>query len=298
MPFFQVIVPPLDHPLTYEVQEALASECKIGQRVLVPLKKKLVTGYLWEEMPPPEAGPETKAVSEILDPSPLFSEAMRPFFLWIAQYYLHPLGQVLKAALPAGLSVSSYQSIEITPLGIEALQGDLLQEKEKEILQLISSKGRSLSRFLPEEKKILKHLEARGLIQQTTRLKKETARPKKERWVYPGGRFQKENFSKKDLPLFELLTQNPCLALKDLRVHFPLSAQRLATLGRKGLIEIRDQVCLRDPLGEILALENGPFILTGEQEQAVARLREGLSPALIKPCSFTALPDRERRKSI
>ncbi len=194
----------------------------------------------------------------------------------MAQYYLHPLGQVLKAALPAGLSVSSYQSIEITPLGKEALQGDLLQENEKEILHLISSKGRSLSRFLPEEKKILKQLEDRGLTQQATRLKKETARPKKERWVYPGDRFQKENFSERDLPLFELFTQNPCLALKDLRVHFPLSAQRLATLCRKGLLEIREQVCLRDPLGEILALENGPFILTGEQEEAVTRIQEGL----------------------
>lgn len=276
MPFFQVIVPPLDHPLTYEVQEALAPECKIGQRVLVPLKKKLVTGYLWGEIKEPETGLETKTVAEILDQRPLFSEAMRPLFLWMSQYYLHPLGQVLKASLPAGLSVSSYQSIEITPQGKEALQAGRLLENEKEILRLISSKGRSLSRFLPEERKILSHLEDQGLTQQTTRFKKETARPKKERWVYPGKRFQKENFSEKDLPLFELLTQNPCPALKDLRVHFPLSAQRLATFCRKGLLEIREQVCLRDPLGEILALENGPFVLTGEQEQAVTRLQEGL----------------------
>ena len=68
---------------------------------------------------------------EILDPKPIFSEVMRPLFLWMAQYYLHPLGQVLKAALPAGLSVSSYQNIEITPLGKEALQGELLQENRK-----------------------------------------------------------------------------------------------------------------------------------------------------------------------
>ena len=209
MSYFQVIVPPLDLQLTYEVPIGLTYEPSVGQRVLVPLKKKLVTGYLWEEIEQPEPGQETKTVSEILDSNPLFSEAMRPLFLWLAQYYLYPLGQVLKAALPAGLSVSSYQNIEITTLGIEALKGNLLQEKEKEILQGISSRGRSLSRFLPEERKILKHLEDRGLTQQAIRLKKETARPKKERWVYPGFRFQKENFSEKDLPFLNFLLRTP-----------------------------------------------------------------------------------------
>ncbi len=90
-----------------------------------------------------------------------------------------------------------------------------------------------------------------------------------------GGQVPKRKFSNKDHSLFELLAPLPGLALKDLRDHFPLSAQRLATLGRKGLIEIREQVCWRDPLGEILLQENGPFCLTGEQEQALTRIGKG-----------------------
>ncbi|MGA3084101.1 MAG: primosomal protein N' [Thermodesulfobacteriota bacterium] len=277
MPFFQVIVPPLHQPLIYEVPSDFSIEPRIGQRVLVPLKKKRVTGYLWEECTKPEVGPTIKPVSSILDPKPLFSETMRPFFTWIAHYYLHPLGQVLKAALPPGLSVSDYQMVEITPLGIKALQAGGLQENEKEILQSISSsKSRSFSRFSPEEKKILKSFEDHGWIQRTTRLKKETARPKKERWVFPGPNFQKNKFSIKDHPLFDFLSPLPGLPLKDLRKHFPLSAQRLSTLGRKGLIEIREQICMRNPFGEILAQETGPLVLTSEQEQALTRIQEGL----------------------
>jgi len=276
MPYFQVIVPPLDHPLTYEVPTSPNSEPKIGQRVLVPLKKKLVTGYLWAEFRHPEPGLEIKTVSQILDPRPLFSEALRPFLTWIAYYYLFPLGLVLKVALPPGLSVSSYQSIEITPLGLEVLQESRLQENEIELLQKISWKSRPLSRFSPGEKKILSYLESQGWLRQTTRLKKETARPKKERWIYPGAHFDQEHFLKKDRPLSEFLASVPCLPLKDLRVRFPLSAQRLATLSRKGLIEIREQVCLRDSFGEILSRQEGPFVLTGEQDQALTRIREGL----------------------
>ena len=216
-------------------------------------------------------------MSQILDPEPLFSETMRPFFTWIAHYYLFSLGQVLKAALPPGLSVSDYQNIEITPEGMTALQEGRLPKNEKEILQTLSaSKGRSLSRFSPEEKKILKYFEARGWVLQITRKKKETARLKKERWIYPGVNFQKENFPTKDHSLFAFLAPLPGLSLKDLRDHFPLSNQRLATLGRKGLIEIREQVCWRDPFGETLIQENGPFVLTGEQEQALTRIGDGL----------------------
>lgn len=276
MPFFNIIVPPLDHPLLYEVPADFSIKPVVGQRVLVPLKKKLVTGYLWEEVLPPEAGPEIKAVSQILDPSPLFSEALRPFFSWIAHYYLYPLGQVLKTALPPGLAVSSYQGVELTPLGVAALQEGRLQEEVREVLQKMISKGQSLAQFSAPEKKVLSHLEAQGWIQQTTLLKKETARPKKEKWVYPGARFQKDHFSKKDASLFDLLVSRPGLALRDLRRDCPLSAQRLTTLSRKGLIEVREQVCRRDFRGGALTREEGPFELTGEQEQALVRIGEGL----------------------
>ncbi len=277
MPFFNIIVPPLNMPLLYEVPDDFSGEPRVGQRVLVPLKKKRVTGYLWEEVRNPEKEQAIKPVLQILDPDPLFSAAMRPFFTWIAHYYLFPLGQVIKTALPPGLSVSDFQNIEITSQGISTLQQGRLSEAEREILQtLFSSKGRSLSRFSPEEKKIINYFKARGWIQQITREKKETARLKKERWIFQGPDFQKDNFLPKDHSLFEFLASRPGLPLKVLRNHFPLSASRLATLRRKGLIEFREQVCWRDPFGEILIQENGPLVLTGEQKQALARIIEGL----------------------
>ncbi|MBA4393961.1 MAG: hypothetical protein C0407_10450, partial [Desulfobacca sp.] len=237
MPFFQIIVPPLNHPLLYEVPADFSEGPAVGQRVLVPLKKKLVTGYLWEEVPLPEAGPEIKPVSQILDPRPLFSETLKPFFTWIAHYYLYPLGQVLKTALPPGLAVSSYQKVTITLQGNEALQEGRLPEKTQAILQKLTVKGLAFSCFSGEEKKVLCHLEAQGWIQQDILLKKETARLKREKWVYPGAGFWQEHFLKKDGPLFDLLSTTPGLALKELRIQCPISGQRLTTLSRKGLIE-------------------------------------------------------------
>ena len=187
MSFFQIIVPPLNQPLTYKVPDDSQQPPCVGQRVLVFLKKKQVTGFLWEKIENPLSDVEIKPIVRILDPQPLFSRAMVPFFSWIADYYLHPLGLVLKTALPPGLSVSDVQKVVITPLGKQVLQEEKLPGTEKRILQaMIPSKGRAFPRFSREEKKILKDFEKQGWIQQTSDLKKETARPLKEKWVYPG----------------------------------------------------------------------------------------------------------------
>ncbi|MEW6185037.1 MAG: primosomal protein N' [Thermodesulfobacteriota bacterium] len=277
MSFFQIIVPPLNQPLTYEVPDDSQQPPRVGQRVLVHLKKKQVTGFLWEKIENPPSDVEIKSILRILDPQPLFSRAMVTFFSWIADYYLHPLGQVLKTALPPGLSVSDFQKVIITPLGKQVLQKEKLAGTEKRILQaLVPSKGLAFSRFSGEEKKILLDFEKQGWIQQTSDLRKETARPLKEKWIYPGDHFQKENFQTQDHPLFDFLADHPSLPLKELRLHFPLSAGRLNTLGRKGLIQLKEQICWRDPFGEILAQENGPFLLNDEQEQALVQIREAL----------------------
>ncbi len=124
MSFFQVIIPPLDQPYTYRVPPDLAHPPRVGQRVLVPLRRKSVTGFLWEPTAETDPGIEIKAVEQILDPDPLFPESLRSFLLWTARYYHYPLGRVLKTALPPGLTVSRQECWRITPRGIEALGPD------------------------------------------------------------------------------------------------------------------------------------------------------------------------------
>ena len=123
MSCFQVIVPPLDQPYTYRVPGDWTEPLQIGQRVLVPLRRQSVTGFLWEPVAEGETDPqqEIKPIERILDPYPLFSESLRPFLLWTARYYHYPLGRVLKTALPPGLNFSKKNVWRITPQGIEAL---------------------------------------------------------------------------------------------------------------------------------------------------------------------------------
>ncbi len=89
---------------TYRLPEALRPRAAVGCRVLVPFGNRRVTGYILGSASPTQ--PESiKDVIDLLDSEALFSETLIPFFRWIADYYLHPLGEVIRGALPSGLNL-------------------------------------------------------------------------------------------------------------------------------------------------------------------------------------------------
>jgi primosomal protein N' (replication factor Y) len=102
----EVAIPlPLDMVFHYAVPPQLAELATIGKRVLVPFGRRKLTGYLLGFLP--NTGAPLKEISEVLDEEPLFNADELEFLRWTAGYYLHPLGEVLKAALPAGINIKS-----------------------------------------------------------------------------------------------------------------------------------------------------------------------------------------------
>ena len=94
---------PLDTTFHYLVPPRLVDAVQPGKRVLVPFGRRTVTGYVLDSVP--ASGETLKEVREVLDEEPLFTPTELEFFRWSASYYLHPLGEVLKAALPAGINI-------------------------------------------------------------------------------------------------------------------------------------------------------------------------------------------------
>ncbi|MCU0578521.1 MAG: primosomal protein N' [Desulfobacterota bacterium] len=277
MSFFQVVIPPLDQPYTYRVPPELACPPRVGQRVLVPLRRKSVTGYLWEPATATDPGLEIRAVEQILDPDPLFSESLRAIILWTARYYHYPLGRVLQTALPPGLTVSRREFWRITPLGVEALDPDSGSPEQTDLLHFLTSGQGWPDSGLPFPQEKLAALEACGLIGRQEEIQKEKARPKKIRMVYPGPGFKAEAFSAQDQTLINLLEKQGPLSLPDLRRSCTLSAGRLAALCRQGLLEVREETFFRNPLGEILTAEPLPIRLTEDQERALAKIHRRLA---------------------
>lgn len=104
MKYVEVILPlPLDGVFTYIVPPVMAARLQPGMRILVPFgQTKHYTGVairLHEEAP----AFECKEIKEVLDERPLLLPEQLKLWEWMSDYYLSPIGDVYKAALPSAL---------------------------------------------------------------------------------------------------------------------------------------------------------------------------------------------------
>ena len=92
-------------PLTYRVEAEFVGRLAPGLRVLVPLGKRKVTGYIVHppsESPPPGVEPTSiKPVLEMIDDEPLLTPELLELTRWVAEYYCCGWGEALKFALPS-----------------------------------------------------------------------------------------------------------------------------------------------------------------------------------------------------
>ena len=95
----------LNATFNYAVPAHLAPLVQIGKRVLAPFGRRKLTGYIIGRFKSAEG--ELREIIGLLDAEPLFTAKELEFFRWTAGYYMHPLGEVLKGALPAGINIKS-----------------------------------------------------------------------------------------------------------------------------------------------------------------------------------------------
>ena len=103
MQYADLILPvPLQGLFTYAVPDGMM--VGIGFRVLVTFGKS--TKYMGIVMRLHDKNPEgyeVKTILQVIDATPIVTERQLKLWSWISDYYLSPLGDVYKAALPAGL---------------------------------------------------------------------------------------------------------------------------------------------------------------------------------------------------
>ena len=90
-----------------------------GVRVRVPFGRQTLVGILLEVVHETDVPPsKMKAVIEVLDEVPVFNDELLALLRWCAQYYHHPIGEVMQNALPVKLR----QGVPTTIKGIRRWQ--------------------------------------------------------------------------------------------------------------------------------------------------------------------------------
>ena len=103
---------------TYSVPDSIPCP-SAGIRVLVPLGRKSLTGIvLKEHTAPVKEGIRLRDILCVLDETPVVTRDQLFLWRWIADYYLCTVGEVLAAALPAGIIDDNYTARTVTYLSL------------------------------------------------------------------------------------------------------------------------------------------------------------------------------------
>lgn len=118
--YCEVALPvPLDRTFTYAVPEGL--QPRRGARVIAPFRNEKLIGVVTSLSATVPAGFEARPIEAVLDQEPLLSDHLLALAEWIAQYYLAPLGEVLRGMLPLMAEVRRTVYYRITDLGRDVL---------------------------------------------------------------------------------------------------------------------------------------------------------------------------------
>jgi primosomal protein N' (replication factor Y) len=110
---------PLDRVFTYAVREGQRPQR--GARVIAPFRNEKLIGVVTalNAQTPPDI--EVRYLEAVLDEEPLLSDRLLKLAEWMAQYYLAPLGEVLRGMLPLMAEVRRTVYYRITDLGRDVL---------------------------------------------------------------------------------------------------------------------------------------------------------------------------------
>ena len=132
--YCEVALPvPLDRTFTYAVRDG--QHPRRGARVIVPFRNEKLIGIVMGLSATAPADFEVRHLEAVLDQDqdsgqgsddgPLLSEALLKLAEWMAQYYLAPVGEVLRGMLPLMAEVRRTVYYRITDLGRDVLAGTL-----------------------------------------------------------------------------------------------------------------------------------------------------------------------------
>jgi len=92
---------PIDRLYYYKVPHALEGVARVGCRVRVPLRQRILTGVIAEQGRPAGTRYKLRAIKEVLGEVPAADPSLLALTRWIATYYVCSWGEALRAALPS-----------------------------------------------------------------------------------------------------------------------------------------------------------------------------------------------------
>ncbi len=140
---------------TYQIPDSLLDHVELGKRVWVSLRSGYSIGVIVELH---DQVPEfkTKPIRKVLDNEPILSKELLKLTKWMHQFYFCSWGEVIQAALPAGLNYSSIKKVRVaeslSKIDFSSSEQEIMEDIESGLVETLDEankkwKGTSLNKF-------------------------------------------------------------------------------------------------------------------------------------------------------
>jgi primosomal protein N' (replication factor Y) len=232
---------------------------------------------------------ELKEAEELLDADPLLTPEVLDITRWISDYYAAPWGEVLKAALPAGLNATIEQVISVTPEGrdeLARLPAGRTATMKARLLRFVADEVtttlREASRELGQARavKTLRELERAGWVTIMHRARSALARAKRRKAVRllppeqhdAGGARALTDAQRRVIEA--LIAAGGEMYFAELLDSSGASVSSIQTLERRRVLEVFVREMRRDPLAGAILPDADELKLTDEQAVALEQIQE------------------------
>jgi primosomal protein N' (replication factor Y) len=277
---------------TYRLPAELADNAAYGSRVIVPFGNRKLTGYIValsrEWAPSQELDPKKlRNIGEVLDDRPLITDEIFELTRWTAQYYAASWGELLKAALPAGINAVVERSYAITSTGRDWLLNAINSKpRDVQLLRRLDEHGPASRVTLEEEfgkdrlPRLLNALEAKQLIAVHEAKSGTNVKPKLRKAVRLANKVNADD--EKALSGVQLAVVATLQAaggemdFAGLIETAGVSGSVVGTLQKRGYVDVFIREVRRDPFGDGERAQPQKLTLTVDQSEAFSQIENAI----------------------
>jgi len=272
---------PLDQPFTYALTGDARETALEGCRVLVPFQQRKLAGTILRLH---DTKPEynVRPIEKVLDPEPIFDAKLISLGLWVARYYLAPVGEVFRIMAPLGGEVKRNRMFALTDDGRDLARQSMLgiiaaEDPALIVLKLLDERPMSiegLRRRTPEAPGIVREFQRKGYLRvhEEARERDPLRAPATKLNVEGIAAEPVEKLPKWERELLAYLHLHPGIhPLDELEVLVKNASQSARSLARRLLVKVTPRMsAIR------MAADRPPHQLNPSQQQAHERLNKAI----------------------
>lgn len=271
---------PMFGALTYKIPANLVDVLRPGQLVQVPFRNKAKTGLVMsieETLADPSLAGKVRDLLDVVDPEPLLNAMGLEFLQFVADYYLSPIGEVVRLALPSSVRIEGIKCYQKCPEPCPDPAD--LDEDLRAVMDYMGEEKRSLQEIRKQFPDLtflrLGLLEDLGYVS-TSYEEDHKVRAATEKYyavVHP--RKDVNRVGKKQQEILDLfLEKDQEITLTEIRETVSSPYSSLKGLVEREILTEDEREVYRDPFAEEPVPERKVFDLTPAQMDAVNKITE------------------------